>query len=175
MLENDRGSKKRSTRNQAPDGEGVVSESELAKLESFVGYNLRRAAARQRERFRSIFDRYEIRPVQLTVLALIRDSTPLRQSELGKSLEMKRANVVTILDELIQRGLVGRELADNDRRSYVLYLTPSGKRLTNKLLSLHEKLEQDLARSFGQKELSKLVELLRAFRRLDPNPRLGRR
>ena len=174
MLENDRGSKKKSARKQAPDPEGTVSESEFAKLESFVGYNLRRAAARQRERFRSIFDRYEIRPVQLTVLALIRESMPLKQSELGRSLEMKRANVVTVLEELIQRGLVSRELADNDRRSYVLYLTPSGKRLTNKLLALHERLEQDLARTFGQKELSKLVDLLRAFRQLDPNPRLGK-
>ena len=175
MLENDRGSKKRSARNQAPAAEGLVSQAELAKLEAFVGYNLRRAAARQRERFRSVFDRYEIRPVQLTVLALIRESMPLKQSELGKSLEMKRANVVTVLDELIQRGLVGRELADNDRRSYVLFLTPSGKRLTNKLLTLHDKLEQDLARSFGQKELSKLVDLLRAFRQLDPNPRFAKR
>lgn len=172
MLEKDRFSKKRSGQKEASAAEGMVSMSELAKLESFVGYNLRRAAARQRERFRAVFDRYDIRPVQLTVLALIRDSTPLKQAELGKALEMKRANVVTVLDELQERGLITRELDENDRRSYVLYLTPAGKRLTTKLLSLHAKLEKDLARSFGHKELDKLVDLLQAFRKLNPEPRL---
>lgn len=141
-------------------------------IESFVGYNLRRAAAKQRERFRSVFGRYDIRPVQLTVLALIRESVHLKQAALGKALDMKRANVVTVLDGLTQRGLVARKLSDNDRRSYVLSLTPAGRKLTNELLSLHSKLERDLAKSFGQKELSKLVALLQAFRKLESEPEL---
>jgi len=52
-------------------------------LNTFVGYNLRRAAAKQRERFRSVFDAYDIRPVQLTILTLLLENMPLRQSELG--------------------------------------------------------------------------------------------
>jgi DNA-binding MarR family transcriptional regulator len=52
-------------------------------------------------------------------------------------------------------------------------LTPAGKTLTNKLLALHAKLEQDLARSLGKKELAQLVELLSAFRTLDSNPKLS--
>jgi DNA-binding MarR family transcriptional regulator len=147
-------------------------DADVSALECFVGYNLRRAAAKQRERFRSVFDRFEIRPVQLTVLTLIRDAMPMKQADLGKALEMKRANVVTVLDELMTRGLVTRRLADDDRRSNVVSLTAEGRRLTDELLALHEKLEADLARAFGDKELAKLLELLQAFRKLESKPEL---
>jgi DNA-binding MarR family transcriptional regulator len=145
---------------------------DVSTLESFVGYNLRRAAAKQRERFRSVFDPFEIRPVQLTVLSLIRDAMPLKQSLLGKALEMKRANVVIVLDELEARGLIERQTPDSDRRAHVLSLTAKGETLTTKLLALHTKLESDLAKSFGAKELAKLVSLLQDFRALDSDPKL---
>jgi DNA-binding MarR family transcriptional regulator len=146
--------------------------ADVSMLESFVGYNLRRAAAKQRERFQSVFAPYDIRPAQLTVLAVIRHNMPLKQTALGKALEIKRANVVTLLDELEGRGLVTRRPADQDRRSHMLQLTPAGKDLTDRLLALHAKLESDLAESLGRKELVTLVELLQAFRRLESEPRL---
>ena len=139
---------------------------------TFVGYNLRRAAAKQRERFRSVFEAYDIRPVQLTVLTLLLENMPLRQAALGKALEIKRANVVTLLDQLENRGLIMRQRAPNDRRSQVLYLTQTGRALTTKLLSLHSQLEQDLANSLGEAELEKLVELLRAFRSVGSKPKI---
>jgi DNA-binding MarR family transcriptional regulator len=110
--------------------------------------------------------------VQLTVLVLIRGNMPVRQSDLGRTLEMKRGNVVTLLDDLIRRGLVVRRPAEDDRRSNLLTLTARGISLTDELMTLHGKLEQDLAKNFGKPELVRLVELLHAFRNLDPEPRL---
>ena len=49
-------------------------------IDSLVGYNLRRAAARQRERFQNVFSPYDIRPVQLTALTMI-----LHNDSLGRS------------------------------------------------------------------------------------------
>jgi DNA-binding MarR family transcriptional regulator len=152
-----------------PDGQKIPDAS---LLDTFVGYNLRRAAAKQRERFRSVFEAYDIRPVQLTALTLLLENRPLRQSALGKALEIKRANVVTLLDQLENRGLIARQSAANNRRSHVVHLTESGKSLTTKLLSLHAKLEQDLAKALGKAELTTLVELLRAFRSVESKPKI---
>ena len=130
---------------QVVDTDTALEEQEVADdslFNTFVGYNLRRAAAKQRERFRSVFEAYDIRPVQLTVLTLLLENMPLRQAALGKALEIKRANVVTLLDQLENRGLIMRQRAANDRRSQVLYLTQAGRALTTKLLSLHSQLEQ---------------------------------
>jgi len=145
---------------------------DASQVDAFVGYNLRRAAAKQRERFRWVFEAYDIRPVQLTALTLLLDNAPLGQAALGKALEIKRANVVTLLDQLENRGLIMRQRAANDRRSHVLYLTQAGRTLTTKLLSLHSKLEQDLANTLGETEFKKLVELLRAFRSVESKPKI---
>ena len=142
-------------------------------IESFVGYNLRRAAAKQRERFRSVFGPYDVRPVQLTILTIIQKNSPLRQSALGKALDIKRANVVTLLDELQERGLVKRQAAADDRRSYELHLTAKGNKLTTKLLALHAKLENDVARSLGRHQRETLLKLLRKFRALESEAELG--
>jgi len=152
---------------------GRATESDKDLLESLVGYNLRRAAARQRERFRHTFAPYGIRPVQLTALAIIVQNDRLGQSALGDMLGMKRANVVTLLDELQERGLIKRKPSLSDRRAYEVHLTPKGRRFTQELLAVHERLEADLARSFGQEELRRLVELLQRFRKVDIEPDLG--
>lgn len=142
-------------------------------LESFVGYNLRRAASVQSQRFKSAFGPHNIRPVQLSILTLILRNPDLKQSALGKALDIKRANVVTLLDELEQRDLVARRPADGDRRSHVLQLTPAGRKLTLKLLDLHTKLEENLVHGLGGKDArDRLLALLKVYRGLDSEPDL---
>lgn len=154
------------------DSGDEAPQSDVSLIDSLVGYNLRRAAARQRERFRNVFSAYEIRPVQLTALAVILQNDHLGQSALGKALDMKRANVVKLLDELQERGLIERRPSRRDRRAYEVHLTATGSQFTRKLLAIHEKLEADLALSVGQDELKQLVRLLRKFRTVDPEPDL---
>jgi DNA-binding MarR family transcriptional regulator len=154
------------------DSRDDPDEVDMALIDSLVGYNLRRAAARQRERFRNVFSPYDIRPVQLTALTIILRNDRLGQSALGKAMDIKRANVVKLLDELQQRGLIERKPATRDRRAYDVHLTPKGKKLTRELLAVHEKLEANLALSLGCEELKELVKLLRKFRTVDPAPDL---
>jgi DNA-binding MarR family transcriptional regulator len=144
----------------------------MALLDSLVGYNLRRAAVRQRDRFRNTFAPYAIRPVQLTALTIIFHNQPIGQSTLGKVLGMKRANVVKVLDELEARDLIRRERSARDRRAYDVHLTGDGLAFTQQLLAVHEKLEADLARCYGQDELRQLVELLKRFRHVDTEPQI---
>jgi DNA-binding MarR family transcriptional regulator len=141
-------------------------------LENLVGYNLRRAHGVQRQRFAHVFGPHGIRPVLLSILGLIHDSPNLKQADLGRKLDIKRANVVALLDDLQERGLITRCFADGDRRSYVLALTPSGKTLTRKLLDLHTRLEEHLIEGLGLRERDQLLQLLKKFQRLDPRPDL---
>jgi DNA-binding MarR family transcriptional regulator len=145
---------------------------DLTFLDNLVGYQLRRAHGLQIQRFTSVFGPLNIRPVQLSILGLIHYNPGLRQSELGRALDIKRANIVTLLDELEQRKLVTREPAHADRRSHVLRLTAQGRQLTAKLLNLHERLERNLAESLGVRQRDQLMKLLKSYRALNPAPEL---
>ena len=163
---------KRPTAKRPPRTRAAPGGGELG-LDDIVGYNLRRAHGIQRQRFAFVFGPYGIRPVLLSILGLIHENLWLKQSELGKRLDIKRANIVTLLGELERRGLVARRLADTDRRSYVLELTSEGRKLTSKLLGLHARLEEDMVRGLGLRERDQLLLLLKKFRGLDPEPDLS--
>jgi DNA-binding MarR family transcriptional regulator len=137
-----------------------------------MGYNLRRAHGVQKARFAAVFGPLGIRPVTLSVLGTIYDNQTITQADIGKRLNIKRANMVSVMVELEGRGLIARHTSANDRRAHVVTLTPSGKRLTTKLLELHERLEEDLVLSLGLRERDQLLQLLKKFRRLAPEPSL---
>ncbi len=141
-------------------------------LDNVLGYNLRRAHGVQRQRFNSVFAPYRIRPVQLAILGLIYERTRLKQADLGRALDIKRANIVTLLDELEQRNLIVRRPERTDRRSRALELTPAGKRLTAELLDLHTRLEQSAVEHLGQRDRDQLLRLLQKFRKLQTSPYL---
>src|SRR5690606_20180479 len=103
---------------------------------------------------------------------LIHDHPGLKQSDLGRALDIKRANIVTLLAELERRKLITRRQAHSDRRAHQLQLTPAGKKLTAELLILHAKLENDLADCFGPKEREELLRLLKKFRALETSPEI---
>lgn len=155
-----------STRKAAQPGNGPL------ELEALVGYNLRRAHSVQRARFLAVFGPHGIRPVQLSILGLVRDHPRIKQSDLGRALEIKRANIVALLDELEDRHLIVRKRAKTDRRVYVLELTPTGRKVAAELLTLHARLEEDLVSCLGARERAQLLKLLKKVRRLGTFPAL---
>ena len=141
-------------------------------LEELIGYNLRRAHGVQKQRFAAVFGPHGIRPASLSALGTIFDHPGVKQADLGKKLHMKRANIVPLLAELESRALVVRRASNDDRRSQLVFLTPAGEKFATKLLELHRRLEEDLARNFGSRERDQLVQLLKKFRRVAPEPLL---
>jgi DNA-binding MarR family transcriptional regulator len=143
-----------------------------AGLDDLVGYNLRRAHGVQKQRFAAVFGPLGIRPVTLSALGTIYEHAGISQTELGRRLNIKRANMVPLMAELEGRGLIVRRPSRDDRRIHVITLTPAGQKFTARLLDLHARLEEDLARCLGPKDRDRLVELLRRFGRLAAEPEL---
>ena len=154
------------------DAESARPDPGALNLADVLGYNLRRAHGVQRQRFNAVFAPYRIRPVQLSILGLIHEKRRLKQAELARALDIKRANIVTLLDELERRNLVVRRPERTDRRSRALELTPAGKRLTAELLTLHARLEENVVEHLGQRDHDQLLRLLKKFRKLQTTPYL---
>ncbi len=148
----------------------VVAAAEELGLEDLLGYNLRRAHHVQRSRFHYVFAPHRIRPVQLSILGLLYEKPSLKQSELGKAIDVKPANVVALLDELERRRMIVRRPVSADRRSYAVQLTPTGREVTRALIRLHRQLEQNLSEYLGPEEYRELLRLLRKVRRAEIAP-----
>jgi DNA-binding MarR family transcriptional regulator len=64
------------------------------------------------------------------ILRLIGVSPGLSQQELGRRLAILPSQLVALLDELQERGLIERRQDASDRRTYALHLTASGRTTT---------------------------------------------
>jgi DNA-binding MarR family transcriptional regulator len=67
------------------------------------------------------------------ILASLADFGKATVAELHHSLAHKRSTLTSILDRLTSKKLVRREVDENDRRSFIISLTTSGRRLAQRI------------------------------------------
>jgi DNA-binding MarR family transcriptional regulator len=142
-------------------GEADGLSSLVPKLGSVIGYKLRLAQLSVFQDFLRAFARFELRPAEFSVLALIAEQPGQKQTEIADKLSIKRANFVALMDGLERRGLAQRRRAAADRRSHSLHLTPEGVRFLHKIMGVWQTHEDHLVeRLGGAKEKRRLIELL---------------
>jgi DNA-binding MarR family transcriptional regulator len=79
------------------------------------------------------------------ILALLATSSPMTIGQLHAGLAHKRSTLTSILNRLVARGLVTREVGESDRRTFIVTTTAKGRRVA------HEVYQQlaDLERAVG--------------------------
>lgn len=126
-----------------------------------IGYRLRRAQLSVFQKFLSIFDGLKLRPADYSVLVLIADNPGRKQTEIAEVLDIKRANFVTLVHGLEERGLVERIPSSADKRANALHLTEEGEAFLAHARQVHEAMEQELIdRLGGEGERAQLLALL---------------
>jgi DNA-binding MarR family transcriptional regulator len=144
-------------------GKGAAN-VELGGLAELIGYALKRTQLAVYQDFQRTFAELNIRPVQYAIISVIGYNPGLKQSQLSTALEIKRANIVALLDELEERDLATRSPVTADRRSYALHLTEKGMALLKKLQEISVEEERRLSSRIGQKGRDELLALLRGVR-----------
>ena len=124
----------------------AVDQSVVADI---VGYRLRLAQLRIFRDFITAFDALAIRPVDYTVLRLIETNPGARQGELARALGIKRANMVSLIHGLEERGLALRRTVDTDKRANALYLTKAGKAFVKEMQRIWQAEEDRIAARLG--------------------------
>lgn len=143
----------------------IVSEAvaNTRELNNSVGFSLRRAQLSMYKDFGRFMDPLEVRPSQFAVLMLINTNPGFSQSAISLTLGIQRANFVSMLDELQERGLVERRTSANDRRSFALHLTKQGEDFVKQMRATHAKLEKAIGRRLGVRNTKILLRLLNEF------------
>jgi len=140
-----------------PSGRGPIA---LGRLETLLGYALRRAQIRMFQDFDAEMNELGLTPGQLGALFLIEANRGLSQSELGVALGIDRSSVVPLIDRMQKRGWVRRAARVSDRRAHALELTPAGVAMLARLMPRLEAHENRIAAGLTPPERKRLFELL---------------
>jgi|ERR1700682_1258898 len=101
-----------------------------------------------------------LRPRHLILLKLLSEKGPASQLALADSLSLDPSNVVGLLNELEERGLVTRRRDSTDRRRHIVELSARGE---EELCGAYERLrrvDDDLLSPLNAKERATLYDLL---------------
>jgi DNA-binding MarR family transcriptional regulator len=130
----------------------------LAKL---PGYALRRAANAAMGDLSARLAKIELRLSEASLLMIVRTRNDVTASEIGRSLDIQRANMVPLLNRLETAGLVKR--TPLDRKSYAVTLTKAGISTLEKVDAITASFENDLLAKIPPAHRAHLLPALNAL------------
>lgn len=119
----------------SPSGNRLIN-----PVASRLGYRLRRSSSAMMATLGAALELVGLRPVEATILLTIGANPGCIQSDIGRMLGIKRANMVPLITGLIQKDLVQKSPVDG--RSFALSLTAEGEDVRSEadaIMSAHER------------------------------------
>ena len=139
----------------------AASGLDQAVLGHVLGYQLARASIHTRAAFqKAIGEPLRLRPVEFTILQLLRHNLRATQKQLVRALAITAPGMTVLLDRLEARGLLRRERNAQDKRSVFVLLTEAGEDLAATSLQASLNMETELLRALSPAERMMLFELL---------------
>ena len=139
----------------------VVEEVDTRFLETLLGYNARRAALAVLDVFFEGMAPYQLKPVDFSVLSLVRHNPGITSRQLCTTLGILPPNLVGMIKTLEKRELVERMPHPRDGRAMGLHLTSGGEKLMRDAEKTAAQLEAAVAARLTPTELRTLITLLK--------------
>jgi DNA-binding MarR family transcriptional regulator len=130
------------------------------ELVASTAFLLKRLGFRAKEQAMRAYESTGLGPYHHAILVALDEDTHETQGSIADALGYDRGQLVGLLDELEERGLVVRRRDPADRRRQIVEMTPDGKEALNRLRGISQRLDDDLMSPLDPAEQRKLHALL---------------
>ena len=130
------------------------------ELVASATFLLKRLGFAAKERAMAAYEETGLHPYHHGILILLGEGSRETQGSIADALGYDRGQLVGLLDELEEQGLVERQRDPNDRRRHLVRLTPQGKRTLRRLRALSRQIEDEFLAPLSEKERANLHALL---------------
>lgn len=131
-------------------------------LEDMVGYQMRRASLVTFSALSDAFEELGLRPTEAIIIRLVEANPGCNQAEIGRTLGVKRTNMVPIIGGLVEAGLISRSVADG--RTHALHLTEQGIAMHGRIAEAAQKHENHFVGDLDDATKAILLQLFRSIR-----------
>jgi DNA-binding MarR family transcriptional regulator len=121
---------------------------------------LKRLGFALKERATQAYEEIGLHPYHYAILLVLAEGSRETQGSIADALGYDRGQLVGLLDELEEHGLVERRRDPNDRRRHLVRLTPEGKRTLRRLQALAREMDDDFLAPLSDEERATLHALL---------------
>lgn len=128
-----------------------------------IGFLIAKARNVLKNEFEKELKSYSLSYAQRVILIRLCEKDGLTQKELAQDTYFEQSNLTLMLDKLELKGLVKRSAKENDRRAYLVTITPEGKKLHEPLVQMGEEIMEKALEGVNthqKEELKKLLQLI---------------
>ena len=141
--------------------EGLLDLSPPQALQNVAGYLFNQLAAIFRHHgFTNLMENVGLPPPLYGILHTLATEGPRSQSALGTRLGLDRTSMVTMCDELITHELMTKVRLNDERRTWVLQVTDSGRAMAEKAHAIMSQVQQQLLAGLSDDEQRQLTALM---------------
>jgi DNA-binding MarR family transcriptional regulator len=134
---------------------------EEGRISSLMGYRLAQVVAITNALFdEAVQKKYQIRPVELTILELLHANPDATPTQLAKALTFTMPSLTIWFDKLEKKELIQRTRNPIDKRSMKILLTPKGKKVVNGCVAALLDADQIFDSKISKTEQHTLLNLL---------------
>ena len=130
------------------------------ELVASATFLLKRLGFAAKERAMQAYEATRLHPYHHAVLVALGESSRETQAAIADALGYDRGQLVGLLDELEEQGLVERRRDPNDRRRHIVRMTPAGKRMLRRLRSVAREVEEEFLAPLSDEERAQFHALL---------------
>ena len=118
------------------------------------------------DQFNELLKPFDLSAEQFNVLRILRGQkgNAVNMCMIQERMIAKTSNTTRLVDKLLLKGLVLREICPQNRRKMEITITPKGMELLKQLDPLVEAHEKKFGNNLSEKELAQLNTLLEKFR-----------
>jgi MarR family transcriptional regulator, temperature-dependent positive regulator of motility len=152
------------TRPKAIPETGASSEqSQPLEIHAMPGHLIRRL----QQASAAIFDNevkrtgFDLTSVQFASLTMIAAHPGLDQASLAQGIAYDRVTIGGVVDRLEQKGLIRREVAENDRRARRLFLRPAGEDALARIRPAVHAVQKSIVQGLSKAEAAEFSRLMR--------------
>lgn len=115
---------------------------------------------------------FDVTPTQYSALAFIYNEPGIQQNVLGDRIALDRSSVTKCVEGLETRGLIRRQVDQQDRRARMMYITPAGEEVLKDVSAAARRARHRIERTLGVSEFSNFIDGLKAFSAIldEPGP-----
>ncbi len=133
---------------------------ELGVLADLAGYHLRRASGAFAADFVRALDGTGMRQVLFAILSVVAANPDINQGAVGRALGIQRANMVSLINELVDAALVERRVSPDDRRAFALRLSLAGQAKLDDCIARIQEHEEAMLFDLAARDRAQLIALL---------------
>lgn len=142
----------------------------MVKFHEMAGHLIRRAQQMSTAQFHHHMARegIDITPFQYAALSAIKLNPGVDQATVASWAAVDRATIGGVVDRLVEKKFVERNVSPKDRRARVLTLTDSGLEILQQIESVAITIQNDITKGLSGEEVETLIALLQRISQNHP-------